>query len=283
MEDEPFMVINSDIVSDIDLKKVWDFHITGNWCATLVLHDYPIYNKVMVDKNLFIRSFSGYKSRLSSNCDVYGNSSDYCDYKDNNNGNNIYSEAILAFAGIQVLSPEIFEYIYNGVKSHTTSQVAPTPSLFAKAPFSSIDLYSHLANQGDLVKAFICKDIFWQDIGTPETYRDAAIRFEVAEKLNFNGSNEYETDGGFNSPFTCIKDIVIDKLAGDGSDRRWFRCRLPDFKISDSGGGIASPIKPSSSVIVADHGIYHQEYISNDSTQCRVNNDFSRQSLGFGD
>ncbi|MBF0573490.1 MAG: phosphotransferase [Desulfamplus sp.] len=220
MGNDPFMVINSDIVSDIDLKKVWDFHISGDWCATLILHDYPIYNKVSVNDESFIKSFCANKDFL---CNI----SNSCD-------------KLLAFTGIQVLSPQIFDYIYkNSVNNKTTPLKRAN---FGTDPFSSIELYSYLAEKGDLVKAFICKDIFWQDIGTPESYRDISIKFIISSILGLE-------------PLQNIRNITINKLTGDGSDRCWFRSKLSDNQNVSSYQDI--------SLIIADHGICND----NDKTQ----------------
>ncbi|MBF0378995.1 MAG: phosphotransferase [Desulfamplus sp.] len=227
MGNEPFIVINSDIVSNIDLKKVWNFHISGDWCATLVLHDCPIYNKVSVNDESFIKSFG-------ANKDFSCNIPNSCDQ-------------LFAFTGIQVLSPQIFDYIYRGDTkkaapfrkadfSKKSFNVSKNPSNFSTEPFSSIDLYSYLAEQGNLVKAFICKDIFWQDIGTPESYRDIAIKFTACSSFGLE-------------PLQNMKNIVIDKLKGDGSDRGWFRCKMADSE--------------DISLIIADHGICHH----NDKTE----------------
>lgn len=85
---DPFVVINSDIVTDINLAQVYQFHRRHRHPVTLVLHDYPRYNCVTVSSNGFIRAFSpkepGYENR----------------------GNRI-----LAFTGIQVLGPEVLKYI----------------------------------------------------------------------------------------------------------------------------------------------------------------------------
>ena len=56
-EDRPFMVINSDIITDIEFKKVYDFHLNHTHPATLVLHDDPEFNTVVVDRNGFIEAF----------------------------------------------------------------------------------------------------------------------------------------------------------------------------------------------------------------------------------
>ncbi|MBF0469075.1 MAG: NTP transferase domain-containing protein [Desulfamplus sp.] len=245
MGNDHFIVINSDIVSDIDLRAMWNFHIknaiAANCCATLALHDYHIHNKVTVDKNLFVRNFSGknvpeavhdpaHELQSGNNCSNTACAKPSTDYK------------VLAFTGIQVLSPEIFDHMPdNGDKMRI-------------APFSSIDLYSGLAGKGDLVKAFICKDIFWQDIGTPETYRDAAIRFSAHYHLN--------------EDYNSLKHIKTQKLAGDGSDRGWYRCRLAGSSgmscqqkpvIEDPQKPVAAD-KTETSLVVADHGVHCNPY-----------------------
>lgn len=206
MGNEHFIVINSDIISDIDLMEVWNFHVSGNFCATLVLHDCPVYNKVCVDKNLFVKGFSEVQKKEPSE-------------------DNISENRLFAFTGIQVLSPEIFDHMPD------------------KKSFSSIDIYSELANHEGKVKAFICKEIFWQDIGTPETYRDVAIKFLAGSQLKAESEPMFES----------IEQIVTEKLAGDGSDRGWFRCYRHD--------------RPDVSVIVADHGIHNQQSSLNDKNE----------------
>jgi len=83
--EHPFIVINSDIVTDIDLKNIYDFHLNHNCPVTMVLHDYSAFNKVSVDQNGFITGFHGK------------------DKKDH--------VIKLAFTGIQILSPFVLDFI----------------------------------------------------------------------------------------------------------------------------------------------------------------------------
>ena len=85
---QPFMVVNSDIVTDIDLRKVYDFHLSHNHHATLVLHDCAEFNNVWVDKNDFITGFQDQGKEAKAG-----------------------RTRKLAFTGIQVLDPEILELI----------------------------------------------------------------------------------------------------------------------------------------------------------------------------
>lgn len=48
-DDSPFIVMNSDILTDIDLKKVLEYHNASQCVATLVLHDYEPFNQIRID------------------------------------------------------------------------------------------------------------------------------------------------------------------------------------------------------------------------------------------
>jgi len=93
-DDQPFMVVNSDILTDIDLRDVYDFHLDHKYTATLVFHDYKEFNNVLISKEDFIRGFYEEKS-----------------YE------NIGYERKLAFTGIQVLDPKILDFIPDGIFS----------------------------------------------------------------------------------------------------------------------------------------------------------------------
>lgn len=129
----------------------------------------------------------------------------------------------LAFTGIQVLSPEIFIYfpaLENSSRSGCLQKNTPNV-------FSSIDVYQNICKKRR-VKAFIAENHFWCDIGTKESYSKASMELLAAGQLKISSSR--------------IRDMVLTKLAGDGSDRRWYR-------VSFHG----------QSVIIADHGICLEE------------------------
>ncbi len=179
--DNDFLVINADIVCDIDLKQVVAAHKRTNALATLVVHDYPRFNKLKVEK----------------------------DTEKTNQGQVVHfeepSESGLAFTGIQVLSPAIFQHMPG------------TPV------FSSIDVYKALCSTGR-IQAFIAKDLYWSDIGTPESYQETS-RQCLAGKI-------------FKLPSSRLNEINISPIAGDGSDRLWFRA-----------------IHGQNSLVISDHGI----------------------------
>ncbi len=84
-DDEPFVVINCDIVTDIDLRAVYDFHLSHPHPVSLVLHDDPEFNTVLVDSNAFVCEF-GDSETPSSTGGQY-----------------------LTCTGIQVLDPEVVQ------------------------------------------------------------------------------------------------------------------------------------------------------------------------------
>ncbi|MBA3012015.1 MAG: phosphotransferase [Desulfobacula sp.] len=130
MNQEPFFVINADIVFDIDLKKVYDAHLASHAIATLVLHDYPEFNKIQVDGQKCIQNFNAPIGKG------------------------------LAFTGIQVLSPDIYSYM------PTKSGKSDAPG---QTVFSSIDIYKTLCPDKQ-IKAYVAEQIFWKDIGTVPSY-----------------------------------------------------------------------------------------------------------------
>ena len=80
---KPFIVINGDILTDIDLRKAYEFHLRENNLITMALHDFPVFNNIKVDKKMNILSIGS--------------------------GTNL--KGAMAFTGIHVINPEVLEYI----------------------------------------------------------------------------------------------------------------------------------------------------------------------------
>jgi aminoglycoside/choline kinase family phosphotransferase/choline kinase len=184
-DNQPFMVINADIVADIDLKEVYRAHCRHHPAATLVLCDDPVFNSVAVRQNKWITGFY--------------NQTD---------GEIMPSDYLLTFTGIQVLEPQVLNYI-------------PANSFY-----SSIDAFKKILAAGKRLMAFITSKDRWQDIGTPESYRQAAI----------NKAWPKAFDRAFAAPPTG--QIRREKLKGDGSQRQWHRLK-----------------SSHQSIIMVDHGI----------------------------
>ena len=84
-----FLVHNSDIISDIDLQKLVDFHLSSHNLATFAVHDYPEFNKLAVDEKGFFKGFNSSSEKLKN----------------------------VAFTGIAVYDPEFLKFLPTGVSS----------------------------------------------------------------------------------------------------------------------------------------------------------------------
>ena len=181
--DSPFMVVNSDIFTDIDLKKVYEFHLDHSHPATLVLHNDPAFNTVTVDANGFIHDFN---DRFSPHTASETRSHRASPSKTENTQE-------LTFTGIQVLNPEVLEMIPDNVFS------------------SIIDIYKTILSKKKKIPAFISKDFHWKDLGTPGRYRQ--VVFDDMAPKAFEAAFPGQTN----------RRIVRTALYGDGSDRKWYR------------------------------------------------------------
>jgi aminoglycoside/choline kinase family phosphotransferase/dTDP-glucose pyrophosphorylase len=207
-DDQPFMVINSDILTDIDLRDVYDFHLNHKYTATLVLYDCKKFNNVLITKENFIGGFD-----------------------DKENNENISYKRKLTFTGIQVLDPDILNFI--------------PENLF----YSIIDAYRNLIFSGKRLKAFIEQEHYWKDIGTPGSYREAVIDKMVPKAFRQIW------------PHFTFGEIKLNRIKGDGSDRRWYRI-TSENKLSGKITSNGQSEFPFQKLIMVDHGIRTQSTIS---------------------
>lgn len=134
---DPFIVINGDILTDIDLGKVYGFHLKRNNLITMVLHDFPVYNKINVDSQMNVLSIGP--------------------------GTNL--KDTLAFTGIHVINPEVFDFIPENKK------------------YNIINCYRKLIDLKKPVRAYITTGHRWIDIGTIADYLRANFDFLPPGKI----------------------------------------------------------------------------------------------------
>ncbi len=137
-DNEPFIVHNVDVISDINFYEMTEFHKHHNSLVTLAVRNrtssrYLLFN----DENLMCgrentRSQSTYISR---DVEKYNK---------------------LAFSGIQIISPEIFHYIEES------------------GAFSIVDLYLRLSKHYNIY-GYSHDESAWYDVGRPEDLKRAAI------------------------------------------------------------------------------------------------------------
>ncbi len=187
MDSDPFFVINADIFCNVDLRQVYEAHLasqilanqtgtqtnqtqtnqtqtnqiqtnqiqTNQILATLVLHDYPEFNKIQVDEEGFIESFESPSGKG------------------------------LAFTGIQVLSPDIYLHMPKSSYGPDGSGGSGTQD---QEKFSSIDIYKKLT-QSKQIKAQVMEQIFWKDIGTIPSYVQTSQQTLSAHLLGLPENN----------------------------------------------------------------------------------------------
>ena len=229
-DDSPFMVVNSDIITDIDLKNVYDFHLKHLHPVTLVLHDDPEFNTVSIDDKGLIKGFldqsftlapSPKPAFISENPRLEEKKKDH---KDQACGNEART---LAFTGIHVVNPEILD-------------------LIPDKKFSSIiDVYTQLISSTNKICAFISKNCYWKDIGTPQRYQETT--FEKMAPKAFQQAFQ----GPLNNNIHCRQ------IKGDGSDRNWYRLNSKNRSLVMVDHGI----RPKSTTSEADAFVLIGRYL----------------------
>ena len=132
LEDGPFITINSDIITDIDLNKVINFHKNNNSKLTLVVRQDispEQYDSIEICENGRIVHFIG-----ASSMDIPE------------------STTRVMFTGIQIMEPDIFARIPEGQFCGTTEDIFP------QMIQDDVPIYGYL-HEG-----------YWKDMGNRESY-----------------------------------------------------------------------------------------------------------------
>ncbi len=139
---EPILIYNVDVISNLDLNVLLNYHQNQNALATLVVRSRETSRYLMFDQNMNLAG-----------------------WKNNSNGENrisrveSFENAIpLAFSGIHIIQPELLELITEEGK------------------FPIIDLYLRLAKEHP-IKAFVDTSTIWLDLGKPEQLKAAESIF----------------------------------------------------------------------------------------------------------
>ena len=123
LKNGPFLVHNADIISDINLEKLLEFHISSGNLATLAVHDYPEFNRLVVDTKgylisltLGLTSDNSHPEFISGSPETSGNSKEKILKRVQNDkktdspfafgSERLGKEKLLAFTGIAVYQPE---------------------------------------------------------------------------------------------------------------------------------------------------------------------------------
>ncbi|MDY7032064.1 MAG: RNase adapter RapZ [Thermodesulfobacteriota bacterium] len=136
--DEPFFIHNVDIVSETNLELLYRYHLASRALVTVVVQERNSASYFVVDSD----------NRV---CGLYESKKGLMDIRWHPKGPIRH----LAFSGIHVVSPNIF----NEIKEI--------------GRFSIINLYLRLIGEGFLISAYIDKDGFFADIGKHEGLQKA--------------------------------------------------------------------------------------------------------------
>ena len=135
---EPFLVHNVDILSDIDLRAVYEEHLASGADATLLVSDRTTSRKLLFDKDMRLH---GWLNHTTGEVKPEGLEYDPQLYRE------------LAFEGIHVISPTLFSEMGEGT---------PWQGKFSIIPFY-LSVCQKLCLRGHELKG-----ITWFDIGKPE-------------------------------------------------------------------------------------------------------------------
>ena len=138
--DEPFVVMNVDVLTNLDLGKMIEQHKDSEAMATLAVMKRDSSRQLLFDEHMLL-----------------------CGWTNIQTGEKKISREVpplqpFAFSGIQVLSPAILDMPFSG-------------------KFSMIDVYLHFAKT-EVIKGFDHSGNIFIDVGKPESLEKAAYLFE---------------------------------------------------------------------------------------------------------
>jgi NDP-sugar pyrophosphorylase family protein len=147
-----FIVINTDVLIDLSLNELIEFHVKKGAAATLVLRPDPLadqYGSMEIDSAGTIHRFLQTRSVLAPSGPT----------------------TKLMFTGLQVLEPRVFDYMEpeDGVRKFSTTK----------------DTYPRMLLHQERLFGFRF-DGFWQDVGTPNRIKEAEESLAVGRaKLHY--------------------------------------------------------------------------------------------------
>lgn len=145
--DEPFLVHNADILTDIDLYAIYQHHVESCAMATVLVKDRITSRYFVFDDDYRLQGWIN-KSTGETRPAAF-----------------IHREGLneLAFGGIHVISPSIFEPL---------EEYSQGQAKFSITPFYVDECHTHL------IKGYVQDTPYtWLDVGKPETLKDAELMF----------------------------------------------------------------------------------------------------------
>ncbi len=134
-DQSPFLVCNVDILTNMNLTSFYEFHLESNALATLAVRNRPTSRYLLFDQKMQLVGWKNTKTnQIRSHLRIQPS--------------NLPAFQSLAFSGIHVLSPRIFDY------------------MLPEDKFSIIEVYLR-AMQRETILGFRHDEDFWLDVGKP--------------------------------------------------------------------------------------------------------------------
>ena len=177
---DPFLLHNVDVISNIDLNRMLQFHMEHSALATLAVQSRETSRYLLFDDHLQLRGrrvgpdgkpelvrssaantpperTASQPAESPTNC--HSERSEESVFSASRAGRSDPFQA-LAFSGIHLISPRLL------------------PMLTEEGIFSIIPSYLRLAAQGQKILAFRADDYYWRDLGRPADLTRAALDFQ---------------------------------------------------------------------------------------------------------
>ncbi|MBR5117510.1 MAG: nucleotidyltransferase family protein [Muribaculaceae bacterium] len=141
--EEPFLVHNADILTDIDLRAMYQSHVESGAMATVLVKERKTSRYFVFDDNYRLQGWIN-KSTGETRPAHF-----------------LYKKGMheLAFGGIHVISPSIFEEL---------ERYSQGQAKFSTTPFYVDECHNHL------IKGYVQETPYtWLDVGKPETLKEA--------------------------------------------------------------------------------------------------------------
>jgi len=143
--DDPFFLHNVDVISNIDLNAMLQFHKLHQALATLAVQSRPSSRQLLFDQALQL-----HRRNVEAHLPLATRHSPLLPSLKS-------SLQPLAFSGIHVISPRLL------------------PLMTETGPFSIIDTYLRLSSQSQKILAFRADQYYWRDLGKPADLTQASL------------------------------------------------------------------------------------------------------------
>jgi len=163
--DEPFFLHNVDVISNIDLHRMLEFHNENQALATLAVQSRNSSRPLLFNDQLQLcgRRIAGHDTVASISVSVIPSEArspgEALTRPTNDQSTRASASGALhplAFSGIHVISPRLL------------------PMIIEEGVFSVIPAYLRLAEQGEKILAFRADEYYWRDLGRPSDLAQAA-------------------------------------------------------------------------------------------------------------